>query len=250
MMTRYSVFLMLFVAATVLAVSCSESNRVTRSGWPDAVEGNGNVVDQPRAVGGISRINHGGVGTLIIRQGAHEELMVRAEENLLDYLHTETQSGQLTIWKEGLTLRNNAPIEYHLTVTSLDRLELTGAGNVQGSNLDTGSLMLRLTGVGGVEIFELSATALEVETSGVGGVTLSGSVHEQEIRLGGLGSYDGRHLTSSVADVTISRGGSATVRVEDHLTATIRGSGNVYYIGDPVVVSSISGSGEVVQIGG
>jgi hypothetical protein len=52
-----------------------------------------------------------------------------------------------------------------------------------------------------------------------------------------------------VADVRIGSGGSATVRVQDHLSATINGSGNVYYLGDPIVESSISGSGGVVKIG-
>jgi len=42
----------------------------------------------------------------------------------------------------------------------------------------------------------------------------------------------------------------ATVRVRDHLRATIHGSGNVFYFGDPIVDSSITGSGYVVKIGG
>jgi hypothetical protein len=145
---------------------------------------------------------------------------------------------------------NTRPIEYHLTAVNLDRVALTGAGGIRASNLDTGPLAVVLTGVGDVELMDLNAPGLDVESTEVGDVTVSGSVHEQTIRLGGMGNYDGGDLTSSVADVHIAHGGSATVRVQDRLTVTIRGSGNVYYIGDPVVDSSITGSGAVVKIGG
>jgi hypothetical protein len=185
-----------------------------------------------------------------IQPGVREELRVRAEENLIEYLQAEVQAGELVIWKDPVTLLNTRPIEYHLTVVDLDRVALTGAGQIQASNLDTGPLAVGLSGAGGVEIVDLSAPRLDVETTGVGGVTLSGSVHEQTIRLGGMGDYDGRDLSSSVADVLITYEGSATVRVQDHLTVTINGSGNVYYIGDPVVDSTINGSGTVVKIGG
>ena len=44
--------------------------------------------------------------------------------------------------------------------------------------------------------------------------------------------------------------GDATIRVSELLRARVSGLGSVYYIGDPVVDSSITGSGNVVQIGG
>jgi hypothetical protein len=159
------------------------------------------------------------------------------------------QAGELRIWKDGVTLWNTRPIEFHLTVVDLERAALTGAGQIRGSNLDTGALELLLSGVGSVEFVDLNALTLDVESSGVGDVILSGSVQEQTVKLRRMGNYDGRDLESAEADVLIADGGSATVRVRDHLKSTIHGSGSVYYIGDPVVDSNIHGSGDVVKIG-
>jgi hypothetical protein len=241
--------LLLAAGAVLFATACDDHDSYFEP-FPDVVHGDGNVVEESRTVGGYGRVDHGGVGDLYIQPGAREELRVRAEENLIDYLKTEVQAGELVIWKDPVTLMNTRPIEYHLTVGDLDGVALTGAGQVQASSLDTGPLAVVLSGAGNMELVDLTAPNLDVRTSGVGGVTASGSVHAQTIRLGGMGNYDGRDLTSSVADVFISYGGSATVRVQDHLTVTINGSGNVYYIGDPIVDSTITGSGKVVKIGG
>jgi len=249
MKTRSTAAVLLLAAAALFGAACSDSHHVVSSG-PAMVQGNGNVVEESRAVGAFTRIHLQGVGNLYVRQGAREELRVRAEENLLEYLKTETRAGELVIWKDGGTLLNTAPIEYHLTLVDLERAALAGAGRIEGSDLHTGVLTLRLSGVGSIELANLTASGLDVESSGVGDVTLSGSTQEQSIRLSGLGNYNGDALASVEADVLIARSGSATVRVRDRLTATINGSGNIYYIGDPTVDSSISGSGRVERIGG
>jgi hypothetical protein len=245
---RCIVVLLLAVGAVLSGAACSDSDHIFDPA-PAAIYGNGNVVEQTRAIGACSSLDLQGVGNVYIQQGVREQLRIRAEENLLEYLWTEVQAGELAIWKDGVTLLNTQPIEYHLTVVDLERVALTGAGGIQGSNLDTGPLTLLLSGVGNIELVNLNAHWLDIENTGVGDVILSGSVHEQTIRLRGFGKYDGRNLTSIVADVRIGSGGSATVRVQDHLSATINGSGNVYYLGDPIVESSISGSGGVVKIG-
>jgi hypothetical protein len=249
MKTRCRVALLAAAGAVLLTTACSETNLVL-SPTPDVVHGNGIIVEESRDVSGCTRIIHGGVGHLYIRQGTQEELRVRAEENLIEYLKTEVRGAECLIWKDGVTLGNTAPIEYHLTVARLESVALTGAGWILGSDLDTDLLEVRLTGVGNIELVNLNAPRIEVDSSGVSDVILSGSVHEQMITLRGLGNYNGRDLTSAVADVLIAAGGSATVRVRDHLRATIQGSGNVFYIGDPIVDSSIGGSGDVVKIGG
>lgn len=249
MNTRSTIGRLLAGGAMLLAAACSDSDRVVTSG-PSVVRGNGFVVEEVRPIGGFSSINHGGIGTLYIERGAGPELRIRAEENLLEHLKTEVQAGRLVIWKDGVTLLNTHPIEYHLTVVDLEAVSLTGAGGIHGSNLDTGPLDILRSGVGNVDLVNLTAPSIDVESSGVGTLVLSGSVQEQTIRLSGLGSYDGRNLSSAVARVLIGSGGSATVRVSDHLSATFHGSGNVYYIGDPIVTSTGHGSGKTVKIGG
>jgi hypothetical protein len=246
--TAVRVMLLLAAAGLLSATGCDDSDRIF--GWdaPDLVHGNGIVVEEPRAISDFTRVNLQGVGILYLQEGARPELRIRAEENLLQYLGTSVQAGELLIWKDSVTLMHTRPMEYHLTVVGLDRLAVTGAGNIEGSNLDTGPLALLLTGAGNIELIDLNAPSVDVVVSGVGKVVLSGSVQQQSIDLRGMGGYDARDLNSAEADVRIASMGSATVRVSHRLDATIHGSGSVFYIGDPIVRRSGAGSGGVVQV--
>lgn len=245
-----AVVLLLAVAAQLFTAACTDPDFIINSTPPDVVHGNGLVVEESRAVSPFSDVDLAGVGTVYLRQGAREELLIRAEENLLEYLRTDVHAGELAIWRDAVTFFNTRPIEYHLTVVDLDHITLSGAGRIEGTDFDFGSLALVLSGAGDIELGDLGATTLEIDNFGVGDVTLAGLVAEQTVRLRSYGEYDGRDLTSVEADVRLVDGGSATVRVRDHLTATVEGSGSVYYIGDPTVERSINGSGDVVQIGG
>jgi hypothetical protein len=248
MKTQSTVALSMAAGAMLLAASCSDVDHTVHPN-PDTVEGNGIVVEESRTVGGFDRITLQGFGRVYVRQGSQESLRIRAEENLIQHLRTEVRGDELVIWKDGVTLKNTAPIEFHVTVADLRSTALTGAGNIEVSNLDTGPLDLRLTGVGNLEITGLNASRLDVEITGVGDVIVSGSAGEQTVRLRSLGDYDGTDLMSSEAQVLIADSGSATVRVQDRLQATINGSGDVYYIGAPTVESRITGSGEVINVG-
>lgn len=249
MKTKITVAGLSVVAVLSVAVSCSETHHVVESS-PAVVQGNGIVVEEARPVTGTIRVDLRGVGELHIRQGAQEELRVRAEENLLPFLRTDVRAGELVIWKDAGTILNTRPIEYHLTVADLERVALTGAGTIRGRDIATGPLALLSSGAGSMEFIGLAAPSVNVVRSGVGDVALSGSVHEQVVRLSGVGGYHAGSLESVVADVGIGNGVSATVRVRDHLTVTIQGGGTVYYIGDPVVIRVPGTLGNVVQIEG
>ncbi len=251
--TRTARLVVLLAAAAALATACTEHDVVVNPPSftpPTNIVGNGIVVEETRTVGSFDRITVTGVGNLEIRQGAREELRVRAEENLLDLVKTDVNGGELLIWvADGTRFLTTQPIEYHLTVTSLSRVTVTGVGTVRARNLDVGSLTLTRTGVGSFDFDDLRAGQLTVEAGGVGEFRISGSVQTQTVTLRGIHDYMAGDLLSNQADVRIGNLGSATLRVRDRLAAKITGSGSVYYYGDPTVTSVITGSGHLECIG-
>lgn len=247
-MKSRSTFVLLLLAV-LTSIACSDTHHVIRPA-PIVVDGDGIVVEETRPVPECVGVTLEGFGQLYIQQGSRTELTIRAESNLMEYLQAEVQGGNLVIWKDGATLVNTYPIEYHLTVADLQEAALTGAGGIHGNDIAAGHLSLRLTGVGSIEFVNLTAQSLDVEDSGVGDVTVSGAVAHQTIELKSFGNYDGAGLESDRADVQILNTGSATVRVRDSLNATINGSGSVYYIGNPSITTTITGPGTIVALGG
>ena len=237
------------------SVETNFSANVPSGSWPTPtnVFGSGVVAQENRTVIGFTRVVFSGEGNLQIEQGAAEELIVTAEDNLLPYILTEVQGGILQIrTQRNVDLRPSLPIEYHLTVISLESVMLSGVADITVSDLITPQLSLTLSGVGNVTVTNLDADVLDVVFSGEGNFAISGTVNLQRLNVTGLGDYDARDLTSLDAVISIvgNVNQTATVRVSDMLTVTILGNGTVFYIGDPFVDSNITGSGSVQQIPG
>jgi hypothetical protein len=211
-------------------------------------------LEQSRPLSGVQALvlDLGFLCNLRIEQGTSESIWIRADETVLPFFETKVRAGVLTLrypFDVDPSKRPPKTLEIVLTVTDLASIELRDNSTVTTSRLSVDRLSLRSSGSGMILLSGLAAAALEVEIQAGGGVEVSGAVDRQNVLLTGLGGYDGRDLASREADIEISNAGSATVRVSDRLGATIRGSGSVFYLGDPVVESFISGSGQVVRLG-
>ncbi|HSB01363.1 MAG TPA: DUF2807 domain-containing protein, partial [Anaerolineales bacterium] len=70
-----------------------------------------------------------------------------------------------------------------------------------------------------------------------------------DMNISGFGDFKGGELHDRDALVNISGAGSATVWVDDNLTAQVSGAGSVSYYGSPEVTKQISGVGGVKHLG-
>ncbi len=216
---------------------------------PTTIVGSGNLSQQSRPVSGFDGVDLAGQGLLHLEHGVGEALLISAEDNLLPYLRSEVRGGILEIWtQQEVTLDPTLPIEYFVTASSLRSVQISGAGAIECSGLAADRLTLRASGVGSMEFASLDLRELEVMLDGVGNIRTSGLVDTQRITLGGVGDYRSRRLRSAEVHVELSGDGSATVRVSDRLVARVTGRGCVYYLGDPVVEATVTGSGCVAQI--
>lgn len=236
------------------------------------VQGSGRLAEENRKVKNFTGVTLAGIGTLHIDLGREELLRIEAEDNLLRYLTTEVNEGNLFIGTEpGAILRSTKPIHFYLTVKSLDEVVLSGSGKIIAPELDAETLSVTVSGSGDIELGQVEAeqvrfkisgsgdmqvqkvrtSAFDLNLSGSGRVEITeGQVERQNILISGAGHYLADAVSSDEVNVRVTGSGHAAVKVQDRLDATISGSGDVDYIGRPAVVTHISGSGRVNQIGG
>jgi hypothetical protein len=206
------------------------------------------VVEQSRDVTGAKGVRLECPGTVLLSQGS-ESLVIRADEEIIEYIHAQVMGDLLRIWTDpGVSFNQVGPIEFHLSVPELRLAEIAGAGSVLADGFAVQDLVLRSTGAGYLEVLNIAGRSLEVSLSGAGNVTVSGSVDEQRFVGTGAGRYDARDLASDRAVVEINGAGSATVQVRNRLSVTVNGAGWVYYLGNPQVDSTINGAGGVQKI--
>lgn len=213
--------------------------------------GSGKVVSEEREIGNVTEVDLQGVGNVHIELGERTGLRIEAEDNLLRYIETEVDEGRLEIkHRRGTRLLNTMPIDYFITVRTLDAVSVSGAGNIDVSQVRTERFQVRLGGAGNVQIQDLEAGTLDVTISGAGGLVIEdGQVDDQEVVISGAGDYNARGMNSRECTVRLSGMGSATVQASEHLDVTISGAGSVQYLGDAEVEQQVTGVGRVRQIG-
>lgn len=191
--------------------------------------GSGNIVSESRDVSLFTGIALETAGDITLSQGDSEPLTIEADDNLLPLLTSRVENGVLVLGtKDEVNLRPSRDIHYTITVKSLDRLEISGAGDISGR--------------------DLTLDALSIDISGAGDVDLSGTTNSLSITVSGQGDYRGCNLQSSTASLEISGQGDAGVNATDTLSVTVSGLGDVSYLGSPQVSQDVSGMGDVAQI--
>lgn len=213
------------------------------------MRGSGNVIIERRDVSGYHAVDFSGVGELTIDQNGSEGLVIEAEDNIIPYIRSEVREGTLHIGLGGVTpLNPTRPLRFNLSARNLDGVGVSGAGITRAARLETPSLQLSVSGAGGLDIGNISGGDLDVHVSGSGYVTASGRVSSQQVGISGSGTYKGDELASSMATVSISGAGSATLRVSETLDARVSGVGSVGYIGSPTVSKHVTGIGSVAKL--
>jgi hypothetical protein len=243
------------LALLLSSLACCGVPDLVREGirvdWPwTIVRGSGDIGVERRTETGFSGVALRGIGHLVVEQGDKESVQIEAEDNLLPYLETRVEGTMLIVeTRSGVHLRPTHPIVVRVAVDDLDRLEVSGSGDVEGDGLEVDDLALVVTGSGGVALSGLKADALQARISGSGTAEVSGAAESLDLTISGSGDYRGRNLAAAEADVRISGSGSALVNASDRLDATITGSGSVRYVGSPTLQSTVTGSGSIRQAG-
>lgn len=215
-----------------------------------AIKGSGNKATETREVSGFDGIDMAGVGNLIVRQTGSTSLTVEGDDNIVPLIVTEVVNGKLVIRvQEKSNINPKTPLVYNVTVSDLNSLGLSGAGNVEASDIKARNFSTSISGAGHVVIGNLAADSLELSLPGAGDVTLSGNVGTQKVSISGAGRYKADDLKSETANVTTSGVGSATVWVTGTLNASISGVGSIQFYGSPAVVSHASGMGSISRMG-
>lgn len=236
-------FSLLLIAILLLACSTTTQDSET-------VVGTGSTVEQTREVGDFSGVELAMNGTLHISMGDTSSLRVEAQNNLLQYIQTETRGDTLLIHTTpGINVEGTRPIQYYLTVKKLNNLQISSSGDIEAGNLKSDALSIKIASSGDVTIDSLDCPSLDVQIASSGDLKIAGGqIQAQTIQISSSGEYLARDVSSTRAEVHLTSSGPATVRVSDRLSGQLSSSGNLYCAGDPKVDVKTTSSGKVIQI--
>jgi hypothetical protein len=192
---------------------------------PNAIQGSGVWKTESRAVGSFSKIDLSGSPDVEVTVGSAVSVSVTADDNILPLIETKVSGTTLEIGSEG-SYDPKIGVKVKITAPTLEGVGISGSGNIH------------VTG--------LKAAEMEARITGSGNVILSGSTDRLNVKITGSGDLRADDLTAKHVHVSVTGSGNAVIRSSEELDATVTGSGDVRYSGNPPQVRrSVIGSGEI-----
>jgi Putative auto-transporter adhesin, head GIN domain len=231
-------------ATTVPAVAAAALAAAALTGCGIQVGDPGPQTRQERDIADVTAVQLNTSGNLFVTEGESPSLTITAGEDVIDRLTSDVDGGTLELGADG-TIGSMGEIRYELVVPRLEAVELSGSGDVGIEDVPAESLELVVDGSGDVTGGGVDVEELVVRISGSGTIDLEGRAGRQDVEISGSGDYLAADLDSSAARVNVEGSGTADVTVSDELDASVSGSGDITYGGDPSVSSDVDGSGDV-----
>lgn len=170
------------------------------------IQGNGDIVTETLDINPFTKLEMNGAFETVIKYGTEQKVEVTGDSNIVDRIKTKVSNDGWAMELES-GLYGDCELSFHITLPAMD----------------------------------------EVVNNGVAKIEVEDFPKQEDFRvvLNGAGTFKGFNLPTENCTVEISGMGLCEVNAESTLDITIDGAGQVVFMGDPEVTSSINGLGTV-----
>jgi hypothetical protein len=209
------------MALVLVLGACSDT-----FGGGEVVRGSGTIIAETRPVSGFDEVVILGSGDIFIDITGTESLELETDDNLVPLITTEVVGGRLELSVVPDTnLDPSRDIVFTITAAELTAITILGSADIEVTSLDS--------------------PGFEVTVNGSGNVIVAGTTERLDVTINGSGDFAGEDLVATIAEATVNGSGSIVINATEEVTGRIAGSGDIRYLGDPVVDVAVTGSGSV-----
>lgn len=213
------------------------------------IRGSGDIKTETRNVKNFTGVSTATAIDIYLTQGNDFEVVVEADDNLLEYITTDVDDGVLKVrFQRGINVIWSKKKVVHVTMKEVDMISASSAGDVIGQTpIEAGDLKIRTSSAGDVKL-EVFAKNLDLGTSSSGDITLSGEADYLEASTSSAGDIKAFELTVKEADIKASSAGDVKITVTERLNARASSAGDIQYRGNPKKLEAKSSSaGDVIK---
>ncbi|MES2348911.1 MAG: DUF2807 domain-containing protein [Pseudomonadota bacterium] len=185
------------------------------------------AAESTRAVPSFIAVNAKGAFAMTVEVGKTQSVIVSGDDKFVGSLKTEVVDNELLItMPEKINRSSKSDPRITITVPSLSRVKVEGAGETIINNVKT--------------------DRLDIGYLGAGHLVANGKVKYLRINAKGVGEVDTKSLVAERVDVNFEGVGHVSVHATDLLNAVAKGMGELDYYGHPKTVNkSVAGIGSV-----
>ena len=193
-----------FAIWTVIIVLCASG-----CCWDWERDGNGRVRSQERSGDNFNAIVLEGVGDVYVHSSLVYKVVVTTDSNIQEFITTRVRNNTLHIDEKGHRGFNATKLTIDVYMPELERIRLSGAGNIK---------------------------------------VLDGKTTDLDIILSGTGNIDTVNYEVKNVDVILSGCGDVKIWATNTLTGKLSGVGDIKYKGSPTVNVNSSGIGRIKSL--
>lgn len=182
---------------------------------------------------------------VILTQGDQQKINIHAQPEIFDAI---TKSVTEEEWLIDLVNFNGGfePVTIEITMPTITALHTTSTGDIYVQDYfdKVEKLLLGVESTGKIN-YKGTAEQMDLIINGTGDVTLSGEADFLDAQLNSTGDLAAYDLPTQKVKLVSTGTGDAEIRVAKTLTVTMTSTGDVKYKGNPLIMSNISGTGDL-----
>lgn len=210
------------------------------------VEPSGNVITSRVEMPVFHGIDASGKLNMIIRQGNNHDVIIRADDNLMEMIRTDVKDEILNVSFRGWSGKN-ATIEVEVNLAEIELLKAMAGVKIHSEGTISGHSLRHVVNAGAESRLEIQFDFLELELNGGGNANLRGFVREMKARNNAGGTIEASGLETEKLSISANAGSVSHVFVTGELDVKASTGSVVNYTGDPLVKNITSGSGASVN---
>ena len=207
-------------------------------------KGNGVVEEEKREItGDFTEVSAAEGIDVYISQGSEYEILVEADENIIELIATDIRNGRLRVHAEENIGR--ATKKVYVTLPQITMLKSSSGADLESLDPITASDIELSASSGSMISLQLDAEQVDADASSGADIKIKGTADELFADASSGANIRARDFEVRVCDAGVSSGANISVKVKEDLTADASSGGNIIYDGDPSVKKNKSDSGNV-----
>ncbi len=241
-----NLLLLLLLLFTIHA--CSEKDCIlSPNDCDNTIKGSGHMVTDTLSFTNFHSIHLITAGLVNVRLGSQQSVTMTVDDNIKQYIKVNVTDNRLVISNESNTNLSDYNLIFEVTITDIEDFVTSSAGNIVGKNLFTADVVRLVTNSAGNISLDLEAQQLYSMINSAGNISLSGNVSYHQSMINSAGNLNAFSLETDTTTISLNSAGNGQIFVNDLLNATLTSAGSLYYKGNPVIHSSVSSLGKIVN---
>lgn len=225
-------------------LSCSEK--------PDCLKSTGTNINIQRIITEFETINLSDNINLVLKNTSSDTITVSAGSNLISKIRTEVKDRTLYINNENKCnwIRDyEIPVTVTIGIPLKSTLFFLGYGKVTTDDtVKISAIDIHHYGAGEMDL-KIKSDYLYISTDYLGDLKIQGSIEKADCNTYKFGRLDLRNLLVKNMSITSNGEADSYIYCYGNLDGTIKGKGNIYYLGNPEINMVRFGEGNFIKIG-